>query len=301
MKKALIFGLTGQDGILLSEFLLKKNYSIFGTARRRKIKNLNKKIKVFYKKKLSTNIISYLIKKIRPDQIYYLIGQSNSAISFKFPHETFESNFYYFTYVIEACIKHQMNPNIFYASSGEIFGKNTKKINEHTKKNPANPYALSKHISMIYINYMRAFYNMNISTGILFNHDSRFRTKNNLTKKIINYLNKGNLKKKLELGNIDILRDFGLAKEYVEAMYKINQQRKGDDYIIATGRSVKIRDIVKYAFKIKKLDYKKFINIDKYKYSKNELEFNSVDISKIRKINWRPKYNVFDLLNELIK
>jgi GDPmannose 4,6-dehydratase len=194
-----------------------------------------------------------------------------------------------------------MNPNIFYASSGEIFGKNTKKINEHTKKNPANPYALSKHISMIYINYMRAFYNMNISTGILFNHDSRFRTKNNLTKKIINYLNKGNLKKKLELGNIDILRDFGLAKEYVEAMYKINQQRKGDDYIIATGRSVKIRDIVKYAFKIKKLDYKKFINIDKYKYSKNELEFNSVDISKIRKINWRPKYNVFDLLNELIK
>ncbi len=302
MKKvALIFGITGQDGILLSEYLLKKKKIVYGITRQKRKRFINKKVKLIYKKKLSSKIILSLIKKIYPNEIYFLIGQPNSLISFRFPYETFESNFFYLTYVVNACLNIKISPRIFYASSGEIFGNNSTRINERTYKNPTNPYALSKYLSMLYIKYMRKFYDLKISSGILFNHDSEFRSKNNLIKKVINYLNNNNFKKKLELGNIDIHRDFGLAKEYVEAMYKINQQKEADDYIIATGKSVKIRDVINYAFKLKKLNYKNHVTIDKFKFSKKVLQFKSVNISKIKNIGWHPRKDIYHLLKSLIK
>ncbi len=298
-KKALIFGVTGQDGIFLSDFLVKKNYIVFGTLRK-KNNHLNKKIKTILKKKLSEKIIFNIVRKVRPDEIYFLVGQSSSSISFLNPKNTFESNFNYFANVVETCIKLRIKPNIFYASSGEIFGSNKKQINEKTKKNPLNPYALAKYISVIYSKYMSSYYNLNISTGILFNHDSEYRSKGNLSSKIINYLNNNNFKKKLELGNIDVNRDFGLAKEYVLAMYKINQQKKRGDYIIATGKSINVRNLIKYAFKIKNLDYRKYINIDRKKFSKSEIKFKSVNISKIKKLKWFPKYTLFDLIKSKV-
>lgn len=301
MKKILIFGITGQDGILLSEYLLKKNFNVFGITRRKKNYFLNKKVKLIYKKKLNSKNISSLIKKIQPKEIYFLIGQPNSQVSFKLPNETFESNFIYFTFIVNTCINLKIRPKIFYASSGEIFGNNSTNISEKTDKDPANPYALSKYITMVYIDYMRKYYNLNISVGILFNHDSQFRSKKNLVKKVANYLNKNNFKKKLELGNIDVHRDFGLASEYVEAMYKINQQKKRGDYIIASGRSVRVRDIISYAFNLKKLNYKNHIMINKKMFSKKTISFKSINISKVKKIKWYPKKTVFDLLNSLIK
>ena len=299
-KKALIFGVTGQDGIFLSELLIKKNYSVFGTLRR-KNDYLSRKLKLIFKKKLSEKIIFNIIKRVKPDEIYFLIGQSSSNISFLNPKKTFESNFNYFANVVEACIKLKIKPNIFYASSGEIFGSNKKQINERTKKKPLNPYALSKYISVIYSEYMSSYYNLNISTGILFNHDSEHRSKNNLSSKIIDYLNNNNFERKLNLGNIDVYRDFGLAKEYVLAIYKINQQKKRGDYIIATGKSTKVRDLIKYAFKIKNLDYRKHVNIDKKKFSKSEIKFKSVNISKIKKLKWSPKYSLYDLIKSKVK
>jgi GDPmannose 4,6-dehydratase len=301
MKKVLIFGVTGQDGILLSEYLLKKKIVVYGTTRRKKNELINKKVKLIYKKKLSSKIILSLIKKIFPSEIYFLVGQPNSLISFKLPHKTFESNFFYLTYVVNACLNLKVNPKIFYASSGEIFGSNSTRINERTDRNPTNPYALSKYLSMIYIKHMRKFYDLNISSGILFNHDSEFRSKKNLTKKVINYLNNNNFKKKLKLGKIDIKRDFGLAREYVRAMYKINQQKKADDYIIATGKSVKIKDFIDYAFKLKSLNYKNHIKIDKSRFSKKVLQFKSVNISKIKSIGWRPRKDIYYLFKSLIK
>ena len=298
-KKALIFGVTGQDGIFLSELLIKKNYSVFATLRR-KNNYLSRKIKLIFKKKLSEKIIFNIVKKVRPNKIYFLIGQSNSNISFLDPKKTFETNFNYFANVVEACIKLKIKPNIFYASSGEIFGSNKKQINEKTKKKPLNPYALAKYISVIYSKYMSNYYNLNISTGILFNHDSEYRSKGNLSSKIINYLNNNNFKKKLELGNIDVNRDFGLAKEYVLAMYKISQQKKRDDFIIATGKPINVRNLVKYAFKIKNLDYRKYVNIDRKKFSKSEIKFKSVNISKIKKLKWFPKYTLFDLVKSKV-
>jgi GDPmannose 4,6-dehydratase len=302
MKKALIFGITGQDGIFLSNHLIKKKYTVYGYYRDlKKKKNLNKNIKLFHSKKLSYKFLFNLIKKVIPDEIYYLIGESNSYISFKMPLKTIKINFLFFTYIIEACIQQKIKPNVFYASSGEVFGSNTKSINEATKKKPKNPYALSKYLSMIYIKYMRDFYNLNISTGILFNHDSEYRTDYNISKKIINYLNANNYKKKLKFGDIDILRDFGLSKEYVVAMHKINQQAKSDDYIIATGKSLSIRKVIDYAFKLKKLNYKKLIEIDKNKFSQKEIKFKSANIKKIKKLNWVPKYSLLDFIKSSVK
>ena len=237
MKKiALIFGITGQDGILLSRYLIKKKYKVYGYIRNiKKKKYLDEKVKLFYKKKLTKEFFFSIVKKTKPTEIYFLIGQSNSYVSFKKPAETFETNFLYFCHIVESCLRNELNPRIFYASSGEVFGSSNKILNENSEKKPQNPYALSKYLSMIYIKYMREFFNLKISTGILFNHDSEYRNENNFSKKIINYLNKSNFKKKLNLGNIDLLRDFGLSKEYIVAIYKINQRNKGDDYIIATG------------------------------------------------------------------
>ena len=301
MKKALIFGITGQDGIFLSNYLIKKNYQVYGYYRNlNKKKNLNNKVKLFYSKSLNKKLIFNLLQKIIPDEIYYLIGESSSYYSFKNHLKTINTNFTYFTYIIDSCIQHKIKPKIFYASSGEIFGSNTRVINEKTKRKPKNPYALSKHITMIYIKYIRDFYNLNISTGILFNHDSEYRSNLNFIKKITSYLNANNLKKKLQLGNIDLYRDFGLAKEYIVAMHKINQQKKADDYIIATGKSINLRKLINYSFKIKNLNYKNYIQIDKSKYSNKEVKFKSVNISKIKKLNWKPKYTIYDLIKTLL-
>jgi GDPmannose 4,6-dehydratase len=301
MKKALIFGITGQDGIFLSSYLIKKNYQVYGYYRNlNKKKNLNNKVKLFYSKSLNKKLIFNLLQKITPDEIYYLIGESSSYFSFKNHLKTINTNFTYFTYVINSCIHHNIKPKIFYASSGEIFGSNTRVIDEKTEKKPQNPYALSKHITMIYIKYMRDFYNLNISTGVLFNHDSEYRSNLNFIKKITNYLNANNLKKKLQLGNIDLHRDFGLAKEYVVAMHKINQQKKADDYIIATGKSINLRELINYSFKIKNMNYKNYIQINKGQYSNKEIKFKSVNISKVRKLNWKPKYTIYDLIKKLL-
>lgn len=301
MKKALIFGITGQDGIFLSNYLIKKKYQVYGYYRNLdKKKNLNNKVKLFYSKSLNKKLIFNLVQKIIPDEIYYLIGESSSYYSFKNHLKTININFTYFTYIIDSCIRHKIKPNIFYASSGEIFGSNVEVINEKTGRKPKNPYALSKHISMIYIKYMRKFYNLNISTGILFNHDSEYRSNLNFIKKITSYLNANNLKKKLQLGNIDLYRDFGLAKEYIVAMHKINQQKKADDYIIATGKSIKLRKLINYSFKIKNMNYKNYIQVNKDKYSNKEIKFKSVNISKIKKLGWKPKYTSYDLIKTLL-
>ena len=153
---------------------------------------------------------------------------------------------------------------------------------------------------MIYIKYMRDFYNLNISSGILFNHDSEYRSNLNFIKKITSYLNGNNFKKKLQLGNIDLYRDFGLAKDYIVAMHKINQHKKADDYIIATGKSVNLRELIKYSFKLKNMNYKNYIQINKDKYSNKEIKLKSVKIYKIKKLNWKPKYSIYDLVKILL-
>ena len=303
-KKSLIFGITGQDGILLSKLLLKKKHRVFGLYRNvLKKKYIDKKVKLIFNKRLTKKIIEENIKKINPNEIYFLIGQSSSFDSLKTPNEALNTNFTIFVNIIEYCIKYKIKPNIFYASSAEVYGNNPKKIDEKTIKNPKNPYSLSKYLAMIYIDYIRKFYKLNISIGILFNHSSEYRPKESFLKKIIIYINKGRFLKKLALGNIDIYRDLGLAQEYVVAMYKIVQQKKPNDYIIATEKLVSLRSLVKYAFSLKGMNYENHIRINKLKFSNKEILFSSADTSKIRRnLQWKPSGNIKDLIKkEIIK
>lgn len=304
-KKALIFGITGQDGILLSNLLIQKKYKVFGFYRnKKKIKLVNKKVFKIYKKNLDNEIIKKLIKNKKFDEIYFLIGQSESHTSFNFPEKSLNSNFTIFTYVVNNCIKYSKKSKIFYASSGEVFGDSSQSVNELSKKDPLNPYALSKYLSMEYIKYFRKYYKLNISIGIFFNHDSLFRSKKNFSKKLINYLKDKNFKKsksRLKLGNIDIYRDFGYAKEYVDAIYKINKSRYRDDYIIATGKSTSVRDVIKFAFNLKNENYQKFIKINKNKFKNKHVKKMSANINKIKKkIKWFPKKDIKDLIQEEI-
>ena len=300
-KKALILGISGQDGILLSKLLIKKKYHVTGILRsKRKTKLLDNKIKKIYKKKISRRFLYFLINKNKFNEIYFLIGQSEAFSSMRNPETSLHSNFILFTYVLHACIKSSKHSKIFYASSGQIYGDTKKIVKENSKKNPMNPYALSKYISMEYIKYIRKYYKLKISVGIFFNHDSIYRSKNNISMKLINFLKKKNLKnEKLELGNINVYRDWGYAEEYVEAIHKITMNNKSEDFIVATGKSLFLKDIINFAFKLKNLNYKNFIKINKKKFGKNEIKKMSTNINKIRnKIKWHPKKDLKSLINE---
>lgn len=302
MRKALIFGITGQDGILLSDILIKKKYNVHGLYRNKKRAQLiNNKVKLIYKKHLNKIFIEKKILELKPHEIYFLIGKSSSYDAHLLPLNAIHANFTLFTYIVESVKKYCNKCQIFYASSSEIFGKTNKKVSERSERNPQNPYALAKHLAMEYIKFNRKIYNLNINTGILFNHDSKFRNTNNVLTKVINYLNAGKFKNKLQLGFIKIFRDWGLAEEYVNAIYKINQNTKGDDYIIASGKVVSLEALIKYAFKIKKKNYMEYIKINNKMFQGKEIKFTCGNINKIqKKFGWKPKKNLLGFLNQRI-
>jgi GDPmannose 4,6-dehydratase len=193
-KKAIIFGINGQDGYYLTDFLLKKKYFIIGVARSKKInkylKKFEKNILIKIKNKLDYNFLVKTIKKNKPNEIYFFIGQSSSSISFDQPIETIHSNFNLINYIIEICRLYSPNTKIFNASSSEIFGDSLIKVSENSKKDPQNPYALSKYLSLLCTKFYREKFKMFVCSGILFNHESEIRSKKNVIKKISEYLNK---------------------------------------------------------------------------------------------------------------
>jgi GDPmannose 4,6-dehydratase len=305
-KKAIIFGINGQDGYYLTDFLLKKKYFIIGVSRSRKInkhlKKFQKNILIKIKNKLNYNFLKKTIKNNKPKEIYFLIGQSSSSISFDQPIETIHSNFNLINYIIEICRLYSPNTKIFNASSSEIFGNSLVRVNENSKKDPQNPYALSKYLSLLCTKFYREKFKMYACNGILFNHESEIRSKTNVIKKISEYLNKKiYLKKKLEVGNINIRRDWGWAPEYVEAMWLILQKKNPDDYIIATGKSVSLKKVLNESFKIKNLKYSRYIKINKKFFRKDEIKNISGSSNKIfLKTGWKPRKKIDDILKILI-
>lgn len=305
-RKAIIFGVSGQDGYFLSDFLIKKNYSIIGVARNKnKISNLHhlkKKIKIKIITKLDYNFIKKIIRINKPNEIYFLIGQSNSSISFNRPIETMHSNFNLVNYILEICRLYSPKTKFFNASSSEIYGDSKIKVDENSSKNPKNPYALSKYLSLLCTQFYRENFNIYACSGILFNHESQIRQKNNVIKKIANYLN---MKKyytgKLEIGNINIKRDWGWAPEYVKAMWLMLQQKKPNDFIIATGKTVSLKKVLEISFKIKNLKYKDYIHIKKLNFKKNEVKNIYSNPDKIfRKIKWKSNKKIDEILKILI-
>ncbi len=314
-KIALITGITGQDGSYLSELLLSKSYKVHGIVR----SNFNKnKLKHSWRiqkiqKYLNLHKIDFenfkkleqLIKKIKPTEVYHLAAQSYDGHSFKNEFYTFNLNLSYTHKILSIVNKTNKKTKFFFAGSSEIYDKNpSKKINEKTRFDPSSAYGISKLASYYLVKNYRNNYNMHASTGILFNHESPKKDKRFVLRKISNSVAKIKLglQNKIKLGNIKSQRDWGHAKDFAQAMWLICQQKKGDDYIIGTGKLHSVKQFLKYAFKHVGLNYKKYIEIDKKLIRSKDSKARLANISKIKKkTKWKPKVSFQNLAKEMVE
>ncbi len=339
MKKkiALIFGITGQDGSYLSEFLLKKNYVVHGIIRRSSSFNtlrinhlyqdphISRRNFILHYGDVTDSIsVSSLIKKILPDEIYNLAAQSHVAVSFEVPEYTANCDAIGSLRILEAIRFHnlQKKTKFYQAGTSEMYGKVVEiPQSEKTPFYPRSPYGVAKlYAHWITVNYREA-YNIFACNGILFNHESPRRGGTFVTKKIINGLCKIKLglQKTLYLGNLEAKRDWGHAKDYVVAMWKMLQKTKPNDYVIATGIQITVKEFVNLVLKELKINYtwrgkgisakclvkgtqNKIVSIDKNYFRPLEVDTLLGDSRKARKeLNWKPKYNIKTMIKEMIK
>ena len=335
-KKALIFGITGQDGSYLAEFLLKKKYIVHGVKRRSSSINTfrinhiyqdphEKKRNFFlhYGDITDSTSVSKIIELIRPNEIYNLAAQSHVAVSFEVPEYTANADALGALRILEAIKFHklQKKTKFYQAGTSEMYGKvQETPQSEKTNFYPLSPYGVAKlYAHWITKNYREA-YNIFGSNGILFNHESPRRGETFVTKKIVNALVKIKMgkQKKLFLGNLDSRRDWGHAKDYVEAMWKILQQKKPDDFVIATGKQFSIRQFVNLVSKklnmniywkgkgisevgYDKISKKKIIFVDKNYIRPLDVNTLLGNAKKARKtLSWKPKIQINQLIDEMI-
>ena len=334
-KKALIFGVTGQDGSYLSELLIKKNYEVHGVKRRSSSFNTaridhiykdphekGKNFYLHYGDVTDSFSVSSLIKNINPNEIYNLAAQSHVAVSFEVPEYTANADAIGPLRILEAIKNSNLSKKIkFYqAGTSEMFGKvQTIPQNERTPFYPRSPYGVAKvYAHWVTINYREA-YNIFACNGILFNHESPVRGETFVTKKIVSALCKikNKKQKKLYLGNLDSKRDWGHAKDYVEAMWKMMQKKNPSDYVIATGKQYSVKDFINLVLNELKINYKWIgkgihskcydnngkciIECDKKYFRPLEVDTLLGDPKKAKKeLNWKPKYKINDLVKEMV-
>jgi GDPmannose 4,6-dehydratase len=312
-KKAIIFGVTGQDGSYLAELLLKKGYDVWGISRdANKSKLINLKKLGIDKKIYLVNVLnddfqklSNLISELLPDEIYYLAGQSSVGLSFLEPKETISSNVLGILNVLEVCRLISKKIRIYYAGSSECFGDTAGiAATEETNFHPQSPYAVSKTSAFWLVDNYRNAYDMFICYGILFNHESPFRSQRFVTQKIISTalrISEGS-QEKLELGRLDISRDWGWAKEYVEAMWLMLQQGSAEDFIIATGETNSLEQFVREAFSQLGLEWKDHVEINHELIRPSEITISKANpIKALKKLNWKAKYKMADVVQMLLK
>ena len=304
MKKALITGITGQDGSYLAELLLEKGYEVHGLVRRASTFNTGRIDHLYQDYHLnevqlflhygdisdSTNLVK-LLYRLKPDEIYHLASQSHVRVSFDMPEYTGDITGVGTIRILEAIRETGIESKFYQASSSEMFGKiDEAPQTEKTRFYPCSPYGCSKVYSYwTTVNY-RESYNIFACNGILFNHESPRRGETFVSRKITRAVAhiKHGLQNKLYLGNLDAKRDWGYAKEYVEAMWLMLQQDEPDDYVIATGKSHTVRDFLELAFDRVELDWKKFVEIDPKYFRPVEVEFLLGDPTKAkRELGWQ--------------
>ena len=312
MKKAFITGITGQDGYYLWKLLLEKDYEVHGIIRRASTFNTaridpliskyskEKKLNLYYSDLLDSSSLNNLIAKIQPDEIYNLAAQSHVAVSFKNPIYTTQSGNSGTISLLEA-IKNQDKEIRFYqASSSEMFGgENEEMLNEDSPFIPKSPYAASKVFSYNMTKIYRESYNLFCSNGILFNHESPYRGETFVTRKITRAVGRISvgIQKKISLGNIEASRDWGFAGDYVEAMWKILNHSKSDDFVIATGETHTIKEFLEIAFDYVNLKYEDFLEISEKHFRPNEVGYLLGDPAKAKKeLKWSPKTSFKDLV-----
>ncbi len=313
MNKALIIGISGQDGSYLAKYLLSKGYEVHGTSRDADLSNFYKlkKLHIFDQVTLhSMSLIDFrsvmqTILQVQPSEVYNLAGQTSVGLSFIQPVETLESISIGTLNILEVIRFHKLPVKFYNACSSECFGDtNGKPANEDTSFKPRSPYAVAKATAFWQLSNYREAYNLFASSGILFNHESPLRPKRFVTKKIIEAacrIAKGS-KEKLKLGNILIKRDWGWAPKYVEAMYAILQNNIPDDFVIATGKSISLEDFVKITFEYLDLRYEDYLEYDNNLIRPMDLSYSVGDPSKAKKIlDWQPEYFVEDVIKMMIE
>lgn len=311
MKTAIITGISGQDGPYLAKLLIEKNYRVVGTVRSYRCANtynfkylgIENTIVLEELDLLDMANVIRIIQKYRPDEIYNLAAQSSVGLSFEQPLGTFSFNTVSVNNLLESIRLFSKHTKLYQASSSEMYGRALQMpITIETPMNPVSPYAVSKMASYFMIKTYRESYQLFTCNGVLFNHESFLRSSNFFIKKVIQdaLAIKNNKLDKLIVGNLNVKRDFGYAPKYVEAMWKILQLPYADDFIICSGKSVLLRDIVEYVFDQLKLD-RQLIVEDKSLFRPNEIEEIYGDNTKAKIfLEWDYNDSFFEVLNRLI-
>ncbi len=310
-KTAIIFGISGQDGAYLSHFLLQKGYRIIGTTRNKSIRNLHrlKKLKIIKKiillKGVATDL-NFCKKAINSEinEIYYFAGDSSVVKSFETPEISLKSNTEGILNILRVLKQKKSKAKLFNAGSGQFYGDNKKNFyNIHSKIEPQSPYGVSKAAAYWLIKIYREKYNIFCCTGILFNHESPLRSKEFVTKKIIDTALKIKRKKSviLRLGNVKIVRDWGWAPDYINAIWLMMQRTKPRDFIIGSGKTYSLEDFVNEVFRYLNISKKNLrTNVKKYK-RKIDLRGYKANIADTQKIlKWKPKLSFKHIIHKMI-
>lgn len=312
-KRALITGITGQDGAYLTEFLLGKGYNVYGTYRRLSTPNfwrlqyldIFEKVELIPADLIDAASLVEALEVSQPNEIYHLAAQSFVGASFEQPVGTGEITGLGVTRALEAIRQICPDVKFYQASSSELYGMgNDKPQNEETPFRPASPYATAKLYGYWLTKIYREGYGFFACNGILFNHESPLRGLEFVTRKISNAVAKISLgiEKELKLGNLEAKRDWGYAPEYVESMWLMLQQKEPDDYVIATNETHSVKEFVEKAFDIVGLDWQDFIRVDKKFLRPLDVEFLRGDYSKAKKmLGWKPGTKFSKLVKIMVK
>jgi len=316
-KRALITGITGQDGSYLAELLLSKGYEVFGIVRRsssfntERIDHLyqdphepNTRLRMFYGDLNDSSSLNNVLRKTQPDEIYNLGAQSHVRVSFDIPEYTGEVSGLGTVRLLEAIRETGIKPKFYQASSSELYGKVVETPQtESTPFYPRSPYACAKaYAYYITVNY-RESYGLFACNGILFNHESERRGETFITRKVTRAATriKLGLQDKLYVGNVDAKRDWGYAKDFVEAMWLMLQADQPDDYVISTGETHSVRELLDEAFGHLDLDWNKYVEIDPLYYRPAEVDLLQGDSSKAKRLlGWEPKVKFKDLVRIMV-
>jgi len=315
--KAFITGISGQDGYYLSKFLLEKGYEVHGIIRRSSSINTSRidpliaeyekieKLFLYHSDLLDASSLSSLINKIEPDEIYNLAAQSHVKVSFENPIYTTQVGTLGSISLLEA-IRHSENPSKFYqASSSEMFGGvDNKSLNDESIFIPKSPYAVSKVFAHQITTVYRESYGLYGVNGILFNHESPKRGETFVTRKItraVGRISEG-IQEKVSLGNIEAIRDWGFAGDYVEGMWMMMQQDTPDDWVLATGEAHSVKEFLEEAFSQVNLNWEDYVEISERHFRPNEVEHLLGDASKAKKeMGWNPKTTFKDLVKMMVE